>query len=115
MPISGVNPTTPYDRCLRFGPRVAATPARLASIPPAQLWTDQTCTGKLISASPIAPRIRLSDRGSRLRPRLAAPACGQAYQAKMAVQVREWIGPAPSSPDLVLETQPPAPPHRGIG
>src|SRR3954464_7618201 len=50
---------TPYDRCLRFGPRVAATPARLAPIPPAQLWTDQTCTGKLISASPIAPRIRL--------------------------------------------------------
>src|SRR4051812_8711123 len=60
-------------------------------------------------------RIRLSDKGSRLRPRLAAPARGQAYQAKMAVQVREWIGPAPSSPDLVLETQPPAQPHRGVG
>ena len=55
-------------------------------------------------------RIRLSDKGSRLRPRLAAPACGQAYQADMAVQVREWIAPAPSSPDLVLETQPPARP-----
>lgn len=105
---------TPYDRCLRFGPRVAATPARLAPVPLAQLWTDQTCTGKLIPASPIAPRIRLSDKGSRLRPRLAAPARGQAYQAKMAVQVREWIGPAPSSPDLVLETQPPAQPHRGV-
>src|SRR3954462_10764832 len=26
-----------------------------------RLWTDQTCTGKLASASPIAPRIRLSD------------------------------------------------------
>ena len=51
---------TPYDRCLRFGPRVAATPARLAPVPLAQLWTDQTCTGKLASASPIAPRIRLS-------------------------------------------------------
>src|SRR5271170_1462375 len=50
---------TPYDRCLRFGPRVAATPARLAPVLPAQLWTDQTCTGKLISASPIAPRTRL--------------------------------------------------------
>jgi hypothetical protein len=50
---------TPYDRCLRFGPRVAATPARLAPVPLAQLWTDQTCTGKLIPASPIAPRIRL--------------------------------------------------------
>src|SRR3954470_22239240 len=53
-------------------------------------------------------------QGSRLCPRLAASARGQAYQAKMAVQVREWIGPAPSSPDLVLETQPPAQPHRGI-
>src|SRR4051812_5552577 len=52
---------TPYDRCLRFGPRVAATPARLAPVPLAQLWTDQTCTGKLIPASPIAPRIRLSE------------------------------------------------------
>ena len=41
---------TPYDRCLRFGPRVAATPARLAPVLPAQLWTDQTCTGKLIPA-----------------------------------------------------------------
>src|SRR3954451_8160581 len=51
---------TPYDRCLRFGPRVAATPARLAPALPARLWADQTCTGKLISASPIAPRIRLS-------------------------------------------------------
>src|SRR6476646_6038791 len=47
-------------------------------------------------------------------PRLAAPARGQAYQAKMAIQVREWIAPAPSSPDLVLETQPPEQPHRGV-
>src|SRR5438067_7585309 len=53
---------TPYDRCLRFGPRVAATPARLAPALPARLWADQTCTGKLISASPIAPRIRLPPR-----------------------------------------------------
>src|SRR6185369_6094533 len=57
---------TPYDRCLRFGPRVAATPARLAPALLAWLWTDQTCTGKLTSASPIAPRIRLSDKTSRL-------------------------------------------------
>ena len=46
---------TPYDRCLRFGPRVAATPAKLAPVPFAQLWTDQACTGKLIPTSPIAP------------------------------------------------------------
>ena len=28
---------TPSNRCLRFGPRVAATPARLAPVPPARL------------------------------------------------------------------------------
>jgi hypothetical protein len=28
---------TPYSRCLRFGPRVAATPARLAPVLPARL------------------------------------------------------------------------------
>src|SRR3954466_5451605 len=52
---------TPSNRCLRFERRVAAPPARLAPVLLARLWTDQTCTGKLTSASPIAPRIRLSD------------------------------------------------------
>jgi hypothetical protein len=52
---------TPSNRCLRFERRVAAPPARLAPVLLARLWTDQTCTGKLASASPIAPRIRLSD------------------------------------------------------
>src|SRR4051812_10766148 len=52
---------TPANRCLRFERRVAATPARLAPVLLARPWTDQTCTGKLTSASPIAPRIRLSD------------------------------------------------------
>src|SRR5690349_10694670 len=50
---------TPANRCLRFERRVAAAPARLAPVLLATLWTDQTCTGKLASASPIAPRIRL--------------------------------------------------------
>src|ERR1700732_746093 len=53
---------TPYNRCLRFGPRVTATPARLAPVLLARLWTDQTCTGKLTPASPIAPRLQLSRR-----------------------------------------------------
>jgi hypothetical protein len=52
---------TPFSRCLRFERRVTAPPARLAPVLLARLWTDQTCTGKLASASPIAPRIRLSD------------------------------------------------------
>src|ERR1700688_350005 len=41
---------TPSNRCLRFGPRVTATPERLAPVLPARLWTDQTFTGKLIPA-----------------------------------------------------------------
>src|SRR3954462_5734834 len=52
---------SPSILCLRFERRVAATPARLAPVLLARLWTDQNCTGKLASASPIAPRIRLSD------------------------------------------------------
>jgi hypothetical protein len=56
-------------------------------------------------------RIRLSDKTSRLRPRLAAPTRGQAYETVMPVEMREWIRPAPASPDLVLEAQPPAQPH----
>src|SRR5271168_2865357 len=30
------------------------------------------------------------------------------------VEVREWIGPALASPDLVLDAQPPAQPHSGV-
>ena len=32
----------------------------------------------------------------------------------MPVEMREWISPAPTSPDLVLGAQPPAQPHSGI-
>ena len=32
----------------------------------------------------------------------------------MPVEVREWIAPAPSPPDFVLEAQPPAQPHRRV-
>src|SRR4051794_13839965 len=67
---------TPSNRCLRFERRVTATPARLAPVLLARLWTDQTCTGKLASASPIAPRspaFRLaSSRGTRRWPKVHA-------------------------------------------
>jgi len=56
-------------------------------------------------------RIRLSDKTSRLRPRLAAPARSQAYETVMPVEEREGISPALASPDLVLVAQPPAQPH----
>src|SRR5262249_22453981 len=59
-------------------------------------------------------RIRLSDKTSRLRPRLAAPSRGQTYETVMPVEVREWISPAPASPDLVLVAQPLAHPHGGV-
>ena len=36
-------------------------------------------------------RIRLSDKTSRLRPRLGAAACSQTYEPEVPVKVREWI------------------------
>src|SRR2546426_7282869 len=59
-------------------------------------------------------RIRLSDKTSRLRPRHVVPKPAQAYEPEVPVKVREWISPAPASPDLVLEAQPPAQPHSGV-
>ena len=53
-------------------------------------------------------RIRLSDKTSRLHPRLAAPKLSQAHETEVPVEVRGGIGPAPASPDFVLVTQPPA-------
>src|SRR5271163_1598639 len=60
-------------------------------------------------------RIRLSDKTSRLRPRHVVPKPTQAYEPEVPVEVREWIGPAPSSPDFVLGAQPPAHPRRRVG
>ena len=59
-------------------------------------------------------RIRLSDKTSRLHPRLAAPKLGQADESEAPVEVREGIRPAPASPDLVLVAQPPAQPRSGV-
>ena len=51
-------------------------------------------------------RIRLSDKTSRLHPRHVVPKPAQAYEPEVPVKVREWIGPALLSPDLVLDAQP---------
>src|SRR5262245_11102243 len=59
-------------------------------------------------------RIRLSDTTSRLGPRHAAPKRSQTHEPEVPVEVREWIGPAPASPDLVLDAQPPTQPHSGV-
>src|ERR1700738_1038742 len=59
-------------------------------------------------------RIRLSDKTPRLRPRHVVPKPGQTYEPEVPVEVREWIAPAPSPPDFVLEAQPPAQPHRRV-
>ena len=59
-------------------------------------------------------RIRLSDKTSRLHPRHVVPKPAQAYESEVPVKVREWISPALASPDLVLDAQPPAQPHRGV-
>ena len=56
------------------------------------------------------------DKTSRLRPRHVVLQAGlsQAYEPEVPVEVREWIAPAPSPPDFVLEAQPPAQPHRRV-
>src|SRR5271157_708240 len=59
-------------------------------------------------------RIRLSDKTSRLHPRHVVPKPGQAYETVVPIEVREWISPAPASPDLVLVAQPPAQPRCGV-
>jgi hypothetical protein len=59
-------------------------------------------------------RIRLSDKSSRLHPRHVVPKPAQAYEPEVPVKVREWIGPAPASPDFVLDARPPAQPHSGV-
>src|SRR5881409_3575616 len=59
-------------------------------------------------------RIRLSDKISRLHPRLVAASCCQSYETEVPVEVREWIGPAPAPSDFVLVAQPPAQPRCGV-
>ena len=59
-------------------------------------------------------RIRLSDKTSRLRPRRASATLGQTYEPEVPVEVREWIRPASTSPDLMFGPQPPAQPHRCV-
>jgi hypothetical protein len=48
-------------------------------------------------------RIRLSDKTSRLRPRLLTPPRAQTYEPKVPVQVREWIAPALALSEFVFE------------
>src|SRR5437879_3666647 len=59
-------------------------------------------------------RSRLSDKASRLHPRRAAAKLCEAYEPEVPVKVREWIAPALASPDLVLESEPPAQPHSRV-
>src|SRR6266849_3056220 len=48
----------------------------------------------LIEPDMQIPRIRLSDKPSRLRPRHVVPQPAQAYEPEVPVEVREWISPA---------------------
>ena len=67
--------------------RVAAHRTRRADLPHLALGQDLT-------PSPTARRTQ----------------AGTSVRARSARKVREWIGPALASPDLVLEAQPPAQP-----
>src|SRR5882757_3561129 len=115
---SGLHPP-----CLRFAAAVAGHHARLGT-----RLLVRLCRGRhhrrlnsmrLQGATLIEPdmqicRIRLSDKTSRLHPRRAATKLCQAYEPEVPVKVREWIAPALTSPDLVLESQPPAQPHSRV-
>src|ERR1700752_101527 len=109
--------------CLRFAAAVTGHHARLGTRLLARLCRGRhlrrLSSTRLQGATLIEPdvqisRIRLSDKTSRLRPRLAAPTRGQAYETIVPVEVRAWICPAPASPDLVLVAQPPAQPHSRV-
>jgi len=77
---------------------------------------------RCLSGSTIAPfphpassnrTCRSPASGSRTRPHAFThdgprPRWGQAYEPEVPVEVREWIRPAPSSPDLMFGPQPPA-------
>jgi hypothetical protein len=63
-------------------------------------WAASFGTERHISTGATL-RFRLSDKTSRLRPRHVATERGQAYEPEVPVKVREWIGPALASPDLV--------------
>ena len=115
---SGLHPP-----CLRFAVAVAGHHARLGARLLVRLCRRRhlrrLSSTRLQGATLIEPdmrisRIRLSDKTSRLRPRRAAPTLGQAYEPEVPVEVREWIRPAPSSPDLMFGPQPPAQPHRCV-
>ncbi len=56
---------TPSNRCLRFGPRVAATPARTRPRPACSTLNGPDFHWQTHSSFPLAPRIRLSDKTSR--------------------------------------------------
>jgi len=49
-------------------------------------------------------RIRLSDKTSRLHPRLVTTQGSQTHETEVPVEVREWIGPAPTIMRLVFGT-----------
>ena len=73
---------------------------------------------QLIEPDRQISRIRLSDKTSRVHPRRAAAKLSQAYETEVPIQVREWIAPATTSPELMLGTQPPTQPrwsYRRVG
>src|SRR5215469_11324021 len=114
MPISGVNLTPRTTAVYASDPALPRRPQD--SLPPCLLGFGQT---RLALASSYRlllshPCIRLSDKTSRLHPRHVAPKPGQTHEPEGLVEVREWIAAALTSSGLVLETQPPAQPHRCV-
>ena len=59
-------------------------------------------------------RIQLSDKTSRLRPRIVASNTGQTYKTHGLVDVRGWIVPVATSSDFVFVSQPPTQPRHCV-
>src|SRR6476620_7481353 len=77
-------------------------------------WPSLRFHTPLIEPDVRSYRIRLSDKTSRLRPRPAVLQVDQTHEPEVPVQMLRWISPAPTSPDFVLDAQPPTQPRRGV-
>src|SRR5438034_11693564 len=61
---------------------------------PAAEPCEVKCRSRVHEPDRQISRIRLSDKTSRLHPRHVVPKPAQAYEPKVPVKMREWIGPA---------------------
>jgi|SRR6266446_4668826 len=114
MPISRVNSTPRPTAVYASDPALPRRPQD--SLPPCLLGFGRTRLS-LASSFQLPYRTPHTALGQDFTPSPTtrrAPA-GLGVRARSARrEMREWIGPALASPDLVLDAQPPAQPHSGV-